>query len=301
MHLENLLIGHTSLAGKTGISVLLFTQRVVCAYHLCGSAPGTRDVVPLNLGNSVEEIDALVFTGGSAYGLGASTGVMEYQQEQGRGLATPGRIVPIVPTSCIFDLAYGEPVYPTAQAAYEACKAATNSEYTRGRVGVGSGATVGKGLENGRPMTGGFGVGHIQAGELKVLACAAVNAFGDVRENGKIIAGAVDAHGQFLNIEQHLLRGSAEARTSLPQNNTTLVAVVTNAALNQEALFIVAKMATAGLARALSPAFSPWDGDLVFSVSAGQVRSDVTLVGTIAAEATRLAILDAVRESQVIG
>ena len=300
MHLENLLIGHKSLAGKTGISVLLFTQRVVCAYHLCGSAPGTRDVVPLNLGNSVEEIDALVFTGGSAYGLGASTGVMEYQQEQGRGLATPGRIVPIVPTACIFDLAYGEPVYPAAQDAYDACKVATNSEYARGRVGVGSGATVGKGLENGRPMTGGFGVGHIQTGELKVLACAAVNAFGDVRENGTIIAGAVDTHGQFLNIEQHLLRGSAEARTSLPQN-TTLVAVVTNAALNQEALFIVAKMATAGFARALSPALSPWDGDLVFSVSAGQVRSDVTLVGTIAAEATRLAILDAVRESQVIG
>ena len=300
MHLENLLIGHKSLAGKTGISVLLFTQRVVCAYHLCGSAPGTRDVVPLNLGNSVEEIDALVFTGGSAYGLGASTGVMEYQQEQGRGLATPGRIVPIVPTACIFDLAYGEPVYPAAQDAYDACKAATNSEYARGRVGVGSGATVGKGLENGRPMTGGFGVGHIQTGELKVLACAAVNAFGDVRENGKIVAGAVDTHGQFLNIEQHLLRGSAEARTSLPQN-TTLVAVVTNAALHQEALFIVAKMATAGFARALSPALSPWDGDLVFSVSAGQVRSDVTLVGTVAVEATRLAILDAVRESQVIG
>lgn len=300
MHLENLLIGHKSLAGNTGISVLLFTQRVVCAYHLCGSAPGTRDVVPLNLGNSVEEIDALVFTGGSAYGLGASTGVMEYQQEQGRGLATPGRIVPIVPTACIFDLAYGEPVYPVAQDAYDACKAATNSEYARGRVGVGSGATVGKGLENGRPMTGGFGVGHIQAGELKVLACAAVNAFGDVRENGKITAGAVDAHGRFLNVEQHLLRGSAEARTSLPQN-TTLVAVVTNAALSQEALFIVAKMATGGFARALSPVFSPWDGDLVFSVSAGQVRTDVTLVGTIAAEATRLAILDAVRESQVIG
>ena len=300
MHFENLLIGHKSLAGNTGISVLLFTQRVVCAYHLCGSAPGTRDVVPLNLGNSVEEIDALVFTGGSAYGLGASTGVMEYQQEQGRGLATPGRIVPIVPTACIFDLAYGEPVYPAAQDAYDACKAATNSEYARGRVGVGSGATVGKGLENGRPMTGGFGVGHIQAGELKVLACAAVNAFGDVRENGKITAGAVDAHGRFLNVEQHLLRGSAEARTSLPQN-TTLVAVVTNAALSQEALFIVAKMATAGFARALSPVFSPWDGDLVFSVSAGQVRTDVTLVGTIAAEAARLAILDAVRESQVIG
>ena len=300
MHLENLLIGHQSLAGNTGISVLLFTQRVVCAYHLCGSAPGTRDVVPLNLGNSVEEIDALVFTGGSAYGLGASTGVMEYQQGQGRGLATPGRIVPIVPTACIFDLAYGEPAYPAAQDGYAACKAATNSEYARGRVGVGRGATVGKGLENGRPMTGGFGVGHIQAGELKVLACAAVNAFGDVRENDKIIAGAVDTHGQFLNIEQHLLRGSAEARTSLSQN-TTLVAVVTNATLSQEALFIVAKMATAGFARALSPAFSPWDGDLVFSVSAGQVRSDVTLVGTIAAEVTRLAILDAVRESQVIG
>ena len=300
MHFENLLIGHKSLAGNTGISVLLFTQRVVCAYHLCGSAPGTRDVVPLNLGNSVEEIDALVFTGGSAYGLGASTGVMEYQQEQGRGLATPGRIVPIVPTACIFDLAYGEPVYPVAQDAYDACKAATNSEYARGRVGVGSGATVGKGLENGRPMTGGFGVGHIQAGELKVLACAAVNAFGDVRENGKITAGAVDAHGRFLNVEQHLLRGSAAARTSLPQN-TTLVAVVTNAALSQEALFIVAKMATGGFARALSPVFSPWDGDLVFSVSAGQVRTDVTLIGTIAAEAARLAILDAVRESQVIG
>ena len=301
MHFENLLIGHKSLAGKTGISVLLFTQRVTCAYHLCGSAPGTRDVVPLNLGNSVEQIDALVFTGGSAYGLGASTGVMEWQQEQGRGLETPGRIVPIVPTACIFDLVYGKPVYPSMQDAYDACKAATNREYARGRVGVGAGATLGKGMTNGRPMTGGFGIGHIQTGELKVLACVAVNALGDVIENGTIKAGAVDANGQFLNIEKHFIQGSPQTRTSLPQSNTTLVAVVTNAALSQEDLFIVSKMATAGFARAIAPAFSPWDGDLIFSVSAGQVPSDILTIGTVGAEAVRLAILDAVRETEVIG
>lgn len=129
MRFEHLAIGHERSAGETGLSVLLFSEPVPCAYYPCGSAPGTRDVVPLTLGNAVERIDALVFTGGSAYGLGTSTGVMEYLAERGRGLATPGRLVPIVPAACIFDLAVGEPVYPTADDAYRACRSATNHAY----------------------------------------------------------------------------------------------------------------------------------------------------------------------------
>lgn len=300
MHFENLLIGHKTLPGKTGLTVLLLTEKATCAYYLCGSAPATRDVIALGLGNSVSEIDALVFSGGSAYGLGAATGVMEFQREQGRGLETPGSIVPIVPTACIFDLAYGKPVYPSGQDAYDACAAATNSEYTRGRVGVGAGATVGKGLENGRPMTGGFGIGYVQSGEVKVLACAAVNALGDVVEDKKIVAGAISDEGRFLNIARSLSRGAGGVSLGPPRNNTTLVAVVTNARLEQKELLVVCKMATAGLARTLSPAFSPWDGDLTFSLSVGQIQAELVSVGALAAEATELAILDAVKESQPV-
>ena len=301
MRFERLAIGHERLAGETGLSVLLFSEPVTCAYYPCGSAPGTRDVVPLSLGNTVERIDALVFTGGSAYGLGASTGVMEYLAERGRGLATPGRLVPIVPAACIFDLAVGEPVYPTADDAYQACRSATNHAYVSGRVGVGTGASVGKGLQNGRPMSGGFGIGHVRAGALKVLACAAVNALGDVVDRGRIVAGAVDGQGRFLDTERHVLTNSPALRTSLTQTNTTLMAVVSNAALGQQDLYMVAKMSSAGCARAVSPAFSPWDGDIVFGVSAGNLAADVTLVGALGAEAVRLAILDAVRDATVIG
>ncbi len=301
MRFEHLSIGHTGLAGDTGLSVLLFSEQVPCAYYPCGSAPGTRDVVPLTLGNSVERIDALVFTGGSAYGLGASTGVMEYLAERGRGLATPGRFVPIVPAACIFDLAVGAPVYPTADDAYQACRTATPGEYASGRVGVGTGASVGKGLQDGRPMTGGFGIGSVQAGPVQVLACAAVNPLGDVVDRGRIIAGAVDEQGRFLDTERHVLENSSALRTSLTQTNTTLMAVICNAALGQQELYMVAKMSGAGCARAVAPAFSPWDGDIVFGVSAGELAADVTLVGALGAEAVRLAILDAVREATVIG
>ena len=242
-----------------------------------------------------------MFTGGSAYGLGASTGVMEYLAERGRGLATPGRRVPIVPAACVFDLAVGAPVYPTADDAYQACRTATPGEYVRGRVGVGTGASVGKWLQNGRPMTGGFGIGYVQAGAVQVLACAAVNPLGDVVDRGKIVTGAVDGQGRFLDTERHLLENSPALRTSLTQTNTTLMAVVSNAALSQQDLYMVAKMSSAGCARAVSPAFSPWDGDIVFGVSAGNQAVDVTLVGALGAEAVRLAILDAVREATVIG
>lgn len=301
MRFEHLSIGHTGVAGDSGLSVLLFSEQVPCAYYPCGSAPGTRDVVPLTLGNAVERIDALVFTGGSAYGLGASTGVMEYLAERGRGLATPGRTVPIVPAACIFDLAVGEPVYPTADDAYRACRMATLGDYVRGRVGVGTGASVGKGLQDGRPMTGGFGIGSVQAGAVQVLACAAVNALGDVVDRGRIVAGAVDGQGRFLDTERHVLENSPALRTSLTQSNTTLMAVICNAALGQQELSMVAKMASAGCARAVAPAFSPWDGDIVFGASAGDLAADVTLVGALGAEAVRLAILDAVREATVIG
>lgn len=150
-------------------------------------------------------------------------------------------------------------------------------------------------------MSGGFGIGHVQTGALKVLACAAVNALGDVVDRDKIVAGAVDGQGRFLDTERHVLENSPVLRTSLTQTNTTLMAVVSNAALGQQELYMVTKMSSAGCAWAISPAFSPWDGDIVFGVSAGTLAADVTLVGALGAEAVRSAILDAVRNADVIG
>jgi L-aminopeptidase/D-esterase-like protein len=151
-------------------------------------------------------------------------------------------------------------------------------------------------------MEGGFGLGHVIAGGLNLAAFAVVNAFGNiVGRDGKIVAGAVDSAGAFVDIEEHIRRGGNEVVKMKPRTNTTLVVVVANASLAQRELSVVARMATAGIARAIVPAFTPWDGDLVFAVSAGTTNSDSLTVGSLAAEATRLAIVDAVRDAAVIG
>jgi L-aminopeptidase/D-esterase-like protein len=149
-------------------------------------------------------------------------------------------------------------------------------------------------------MSGGVGVAHVQAGQVRVMAMSVVNAYGDVLEHGKIIAGAKDAQGHFLNISKHIQDGSDRLLHLGDQTSTTLVTVVTNASMNQKDLCLVSKMGSAGIARTISPAFTPWDGDIIFSVSLGPVSSDPLTVGSLAAEATRLAIINAVHTTEIL-
>lgn len=300
--MNGLKIGHyTNIEKGTGISVFLFEQSAVGAYWICGSAPATHELVVLDPDNSVPSVYALVFAGGSAYGLYAAKGVMTYLTERHIGHPTMHGVVPIVPAAAIYDLAYKKAEPPTEEEAYAACLSASQDNMERGRIGAGTGATIGKLIPSASHMMGGLGRAEITLKNgIKVIAYAVVNCVGDVRNaEGKIIAGAKNHAGQFANCEQYLLSGDAENELFQKQN-TTLVAVFTNARFSKGELTRIAKMAIAGMGRAIAPIFTRFDGDILFAISLGDEEASELTVGTMAAEAVRLAIIDAVKQSEVV-
>lgn len=298
----SLKVGHfTNRDAGTGVSVFLFENSAVGAYWVCGSAPATHELVVLDPDSSVPNVHGLVLAGGSAYGLYAAYGVMTYLTERGIGHPTPHGIVPIVPAAAIYDLAYNQPMPPSADDGYQACLIAKENNQESGRIGVGTGATIGKLIPNAKHMSSGLGYAMVHlANGVKVIAYAVVNAVGDVRDiSGEIIAGARFENGEFANCEQYILSGQAEIDL-FNHTNTTLVAVFTNVKLQKDQLKRVAKMGIAGIARTISPIFTRFDGDILFCVSIGDYVASELTIGTMAAEAVRLAILDAVKHSEVL-
>lgn len=303
MKLTNLSIGHyTNEQGGTGLTVFLPDERFSCGWWLCGSAPASRDVNLLDPGMTMERIDALLLTGGSAYGLGATNGVMQWLKENNRGYQTRFGLVPIVPTAGIFDFGVKGMTIPTPENAYVACQQATKKNTLRGRIGAGTGAAVGKWLNRGKAMSGGFGYAELEGPEgLIVLACAVVNSVGDiVDEQGKTIAGAIKSDGKGFSDVTAALTTGVFGKIEIEKQNTTLITTFTNAALDKGQLTRIAKMASAGIARATSPAFTRYDGDVVFSASLGTLQAEEVVVGALAAKATHLAILNAVKDSIVL-
>lgn len=301
MPFTNLKIGHVTHADKgTGLTVFLVDASANCGYWLCGSAPATRDVNLLDPASTVSQIDALLFTGGSAFGLDAAQGVMRWLQEQGRGFPTAHGSVPIVPTASIYDFSVKGMAMPSSEDAYQACLTA-NTQLQAGLIGAGTGASVGKLSAKSTPMTGGFGYAHIACPTgLEVLACVVVNAVGDVIDQmGNIIAGAKQADGQFFNLAQQIQRGKT-IHAPLSQQNTTLAAIFTNAALDKAQLTRIARMASAGMARAINPVFTSYDGDVVFAVSVDKKVFDEITVGTVSATAIQRAILCAVQKTSIL-
>lgn len=300
--MRGLKIGHYSnLEEGTGLSVFLFESSAIGGYWVCGSAPASHELAALDPDNSVPACHGLVFTGGSAYGLHAASGVMRYLHEKDIGHPVPSGVVPIVPAAAIYDLHYLRETFPSPENAYEACKKAIEDNKEHGRVGAGTGATIGKLIPYAKPMMGGLGRAVLkQSGGLEVAAYAVVNSVGDIYDNGKIIAGARDVKGNFANCEKFLLTGQPEADL-FGHSNTTLAAVFTNAKFDADVVKRIAKMAVAGVARAVSPVFTRFDGDIVFCMSVGQVSASELIVGAMAAEAVRLAILDAVKEGRSPG
>lgn len=300
--MHGLKIGHhTDQARGTGVSVFLFEDAARGGYRICGSAPATHELAALEPDNSVPECHGLVFAGGSAYGLHAAAGVMQYLKEKGIGHPVPSGVVPIVPAAAIYDLSYISDHYPTAENAYQACLQASEDNSEHGRVGAGTGATVGKLIPFAKAMASGIGRAVLnQKGGLEVVAYVVVNSVGDVHDRGKMIAGARDAHGHFADCEKFLLSGEAETNL-FTNSNTTLAAVFTNASFDKAECERIAKMAAAGLARAISPVFTRFDGDIVFCISTGKVPASELTVGAMAAEAVRLAIINAVKDSEIVG
>ncbi len=292
-------IGHwTDAVRRTGCTVLLPPGGTIAAVDVRGGAPGTRETGVFTPGNLVSEINALVFAGGSAFGLAASSGVASWLRRRGVGYSIGPARVPIVAAAILFDLAVGDPeAYPDEAAGEAACDAARDGEIETGAVGAGTGATVGKLLGVARASRGGIGAASVTLpGGERVAALVAVNAFGDVvdPDSGRRLAGP-RAEGPFDSARA--LRQEKLSESPLAGANTTLVCVATDVAFDQGALKRVAIEAHDGLARAVRPAHTVVDGDVVFALAPGGATPPLLTrlrVGAAAAEAVARAIVDAV-------
>lgn len=300
-------VGHCSdFKSVTGCSVMLFENPATAAVDLRGGGTSTRQIDSLLSHNTFGKIHAILLTGGSAYGLDASTGVARYLEERNIGLEVGhGLVVPSVPTAVIFDLGIGNgKIRPDADMGYEACLSAKSSDIEEGSVGVGTGATIGKLMGLKQATKGGTGS---ESYKLKsgatVAVLVVVNAFGDVisPENGEILAGVRDAEeGKGFPGTVNLFKQGIIRRADSYQN-TTLAAVVTDADFSKSELLRISNIAQTGLAKVISPVHTVQDGDMVISVSAGKREEDVNLVGVIAADLIQKAIMRAVEQSASLG
>jgi len=297
----SLRIGHFTFSERpTGCTVVLFDQPTVAAVDVRGFAPGTRETDLLNPLNTVQQVNAILLTGGSAFGLDAAGGVMRYLEEHGMGFRLGPAIVPIVPAAVLFDLFVGNPkIRPTAESGYRACEAAVSSRAAEGCVGAGAGATVGTLFGRESAMKSGIGSSSVRIGgtDLVVGAIVAVNAVGDVfdHETGKILAGARTRDGRdFLHSLAQLKRGfGANASEGA---HTTIGVVATNAVLTKTQAAKLAQMAHDGLARSINPVHTTMDGDTLFAAATGtaKTKADLTTIGAMGAEAVADAIRNAV-------
>ncbi|MFN0088245.1 MAG: P1 family peptidase [Blastocatellia bacterium] len=299
-------VGHfTDARRPTGCTVILCEAGAVAGVDVRGGAPGTRETELLNPINMVQQVHAIVLSGGSAFGLDAATGVVRWLEERGIGFDAGVARVPIVPAAILFDLAIGDArIRPDAEAGYKACKAAAAQPPAEGNAGAGAGATVGKLFGADRAMKGGLGTASVRADGLTVGAIVAVNAVGDVIEPGagRVLAGVRSKDGKtILGAMTAILRGDP-LPPAFGGTATTIGVVATDARLDKATAAKVAQMAHDGLARTINPIHTMSDGDTIFAVATGKsTRSaGATLIGALAAEAMARAVVRAVRAARGI-
>lgn len=281
----------------TGVTVILAPKGgAVCGVEVRGNAPGTRETDLLKNEKSVDSVNAIVLAGGSAYGLAASTGVMQYFQENEIGFkAANKKIVPIVPSAVIFDLNDKEYHYPTSEYGYKACLDAQNNNPKFGKNGVGKGATCGKirGLKY--CSNSGVGAYTIKTNGIIVTAIVCVNALGDIYEDGKIIAGAKNKDGSFFDTEKYLC-GDENILSILTGSNTTIGCIITDAKLSKLECNKLASIAHNGYARSIRPVHTDYDGDTIFAMSVGSKKPiNFLMIETAAVKAMEMAIIEAVK------
>ena len=274
-------------SGRTGCTVVLCPHGATPGVYVGGGSPGTMNTDIIRPGSSEYPTYGVLLTGGSFFGLPAAGGVMRWITEQ--GLAQ----VPLVPAAVIFDLLYSNGKAPNEATAYAACRAAGPGPVAEGNVGAGTGATIGK--IYGTPMKGGLGTASLRIpGGPVVGAIAIVNALGDIWDRGRIVVGALRPDGTFVDQTRAMLRG---VPSPLYTQSTTIAVVATTERLSKAEADRVARLADDGMARAISPNHTQWDGDTVFCLSLGTQTSNlsrdavVTIVGTAAAEVLEKAII----------
>ncbi len=310
---EGLRVGHETLSGRpTGCTVVLVDgEGASGGVSQRGGAPGTRETDLLSPLNLVDKVNAIVLSGGSAYGLDAAQGVVRYLEERkiGWNVGAAG-VVPIVPSAILFDLGFGgDPkIRPTADCGYKAAMAASDAAVAEGNIGAGAGATLGKVAGRDRSMKGGIGSASIRLPDgLVVAALVAVNAVGDVVDpaTGLVVAGVRTPDGKSLADARKLLRDGSLQRAIAPRaaENTTIAVVATNARLTKTDTNRVALMADDGLAKALSPSHTIGDGDTVFALATGRWagQAEASIIGALAAEVLAEAIVRAAVQAQSLG
>jgi L-aminopeptidase/D-esterase-like protein len=297
-------VGHWSDAeGQTGCTVVLPPAGSRGGVWVQGGGPGTRETDILGPLARAEDPSAVLLTGGSAFGLAAADGVARWLEEHERGHWTPAGLVPLVPSAVIFDLASGDPkTRPGPEQGYSACEAASGGVPDRGAIGVGTGATVAKALGRAGASPGGVGYAAVRTGAGDtVAAVAAANSAGDVvGEDGSLLAGPRDEKGEVRRGAEVMVGMTEPPDFKVPEGNTTLVCVCTDAPLGKRECGMVARAATAGIARAVDPTFTPVDGDVAFCLASGdgELHEFAAMqIGTAAATVTAEAIRDAVRQA----
>lgn len=284
---------------KTGVTVLLFDKKgAVVGVDISGGGPASRETPLTSPVTADNPINAIVLSGGSAYGLAAADGVMRCLEDHGIGFETGYARVPLVCQSCIYDLGYGSAtVRPDSAMGYAACeKALAGGNPSCGSVGAGTGATVGKicGME--RAMKSGLGMYAVELGELRMAAVVVVNALGDIFDpsTGKKIAGLLTADGTSFgdSCEELWKMGRRE---NLFTGNTTIGAVFTNGKFNKAQMNKIASMTRNAYARCINPVGTMADGDSIYAASAGDVEADLNVAGTLAAYVMERAIVAAIR------
>ncbi|MBR6329913.1 MAG: P1 family peptidase [Lachnospiraceae bacterium] len=301
--IEGLRIGQVeNEKAGTGCTVLVSEQGMCAGLDVRGGGPASRDSQLLNPLTAANIVHAVVLGGGSAFGLGAANGVMAYLEEHDIGFDVGVTKVPLVVQSDIFDLTVGDKsVRPDPAMGYEAAKAAMEApNYRDGNFGAGCGATVGKlaGMET--CMKSGIGSYAIQLGDLKIGAIVAVNALGDIfdHKTGQKIAGLLSEDKKSFRDSVELMKQSIEVHENRFVDNTTIGAVITNAAFNKSQLCKIAGMTHNGFARSIRPVHTSADGDSIYALSVGNVSADIDLVGTLASEVMSEAILCALRSAE---
>jgi len=292
-------VGHAAdPEALTGCTVFLPPEGTVASCEVRGGAPGTRETELLRPMFTVSGVNAILLAGGSAFGLSAAGGVVRFLEERGVGFPTPGGPVPIVSAAVIFDLDIGDgTVRPDEEMAYRACLEASVDEGAQGSVGVGMGASVGNPAGRHMSTRGGFGLHRYSGESLEVEVAAVVNSLGDVvGEDGSVIAGLRDGAGGFTGAEAFMAAAGASSR-----ENTTLVVVATNARIDVAGCARLALQGHNGIARAIRPSHTRYDGDTVFALATGDVEVPQDAVEVYAAIGTEGAIRSAVMSASAGG
>ena len=283
---------------KTGVTVMIFPKGVPVGVDISGGGPASRETPVISPTTNPTPVNAIVLAGGSAFGLAASDGVMQWLEEHNIGYDTRVSLVPIVVQSDIFDLGYGLNKRPDAGMGRAACEAAFRREkIVSGSFGAGTGATVGKLGGMVRSMKSGLGVYAVQIGELKVAAIVSVNALGDIfdHRDGKKIAGLLTEDRKKFSDSRAELYGLDVK--PIDRTNTTIGAIITNGKFDKTQLTKISAMATAAYARCIAPVGTLADGDTIYSASIGNVDANVNMVGTLAADVMSEAIRRAIVSS----